>query len=48
MKKDTTEEKQKLETDYRNNKEVQNLIHQNTEVKEQIAELESRHRRNNF
>ena len=26
MRKDMTEEKQKLETDYRNNEEVQNLI----------------------
>ena len=38
-----TEEKQKLETDYRNNEKVQNLIKQNTEMKEQIAELEDRH-----
>ena len=29
-----TEEKQKLETDYRNNEKVQNLIKQNTEMKE--------------
>ena len=39
-----TEEKQKLETDNMNNEEVQNLIQQNTEMKEQIAELEERHR----
>ena len=38
-----TEEKQKLETDYRNNEEVQNLIQQNAEMKEQTAELEDRH-----
>ena len=37
MKKDTTEDKQKLETNYRNNKEVQNLIEQNTEIMEQIS-----------
>ena len=43
MKKDMTEEKQKLETDNRNNKEIQKLIQQNTEMKEQIAELEDRH-----
>ena len=29
-----TEEKQKLETDNRNNEEIQNLIQQNTEMKE--------------
>ena len=38
MKKDMTEEKQKLETDNRSNEEVQKLITQNTEVKEQIPE----------
>ena len=43
MKKDMTEEKQKLETDNRNNKEIQKLIQQNTEMKEQIAKLEDRH-----
>ena len=48
MKKDMTEDKQKLETDNRNNEEVQKLIQQNTEMKEQIAELEDRHRRNNL
>ena len=48
MKKDMTEEKQKLESDYRNNEEVQNLIQQNTEMKEQNAELEDRHWRNNL
>ena len=37
MKKDTTEDKQKLETNYRNNEGVQNLIQQNTEIKEQIS-----------
>ena len=47
IKKDMTEEKQKLETDNRNN-EVQKLIKQKTETKEQIAELEGRHRRNNL
>ena len=47
MKKDMTEEKQKLETNNRNNEEVQKLIQQNTEKKDQIAELEDRHRRNN-
>ena len=48
MKKDMTEEKQKLETNNRNNEEVQELIQQNTEIKEQIAQLEDRHRRNNL
>ena len=43
-----TEEKQKLETDSRNNKEVQNLIKQNTEMKEQIEALKDKHRRNNL
>ena len=47
IKKDMTEEKQKLETDNRNNEEVQKLIQQNTEMKKQIAELEDRRRRNN-
>ena len=42
IKKDMTEEKQKLETDNRNN-EVQKLIEQNTEMKEQFKELEDRH-----
>ena len=35
--KDMTEEKQKLETNYRSNKEIQNLIQQITEMKEQTA-----------
>ena len=48
MKKDMTEEKQKLETENRNNEEVQKWIQQNTEMKEQIAELQDRHRRNNL
>ena len=43
MKKDIMEEKQKLETDNKNNKVVQNLIQQNTDMKEQIAELKDRH-----
>ena len=34
MKNNMTEEKQKLETDNMNNEEVQNLIQQNTEMKE--------------
>ena len=34
MKKDMTEEKQKLETDYKNKEIVQNLIQQNTDTKE--------------
>ena len=34
MKKDMMEEKQKLETDYNNNDVVQNLIQQNTDMKE--------------
>ena len=38
MKKDMTEDKQKLETDNRNNEEVQKLIQQNIEMKDQIAE----------
>ena len=48
MKKDMTEEKQKLETDYKNNEVVQNLIQQNTDMKEQIAELEDKQQRNNL
>ena len=48
MKKDMTEEKQKLETDNRNNKEDQKLVQQNTEMKEQVTELEDKHRRNNL
>ena len=48
MKRDMTEEKQKLETDNRSNEEVQKLIQQNTQMKEQIAEYEDRHRRNNL
>ena len=43
-----TEEKQKLEADNRNNEEIQKLIKQNIEMKEQIAELEDIHRRNNL
>ena len=35
------EEKQKLETDNRNNKEIQNLIQENNKMEEQIAELET-------
>ena len=42
-----TEEKQKLETDNRNNEESQKLMKQNTKIKKQIAKLENRHRRNN-
>ena len=34
------EEKQKLDTGYKNNEVVQNLIQQNTNMEEQIAELE--------
>ena len=41
MKKDVVEEKQKLETDNRNNKEIQNLIQENNKMEEQIAELET-------
>ena len=37
IKKDMTEEKQKLETNYKNNEVVENLIQQNTDMKEQIA-----------
>ena len=48
MKRDMTEETQKLETDYKNNEVVQNLIQQNTDMKEQIAELEDRLGRNNL
>ena len=48
MKKDKTEEKQKLETDSRNNEEVQNLIQQNSEMKEQISELEDRRQRSSL
>ena len=47
-KKNMTEEKQKLETDYRNNEKVENLIQQNTKMKEQISELEDRHQINNL
>ena len=39
MKKDRTEEKQKLETDNRNNEEVQKLIQQNTKMKEEIFRI---------
>ena len=38
MKKDMMEEKQKLDTDYKNSEVVQNLIQQNNDMKEQIAE----------
>ena len=48
MKKDMMEEKQKLETDYKNNEVVKNLIQESTDMKDQIAELEDRHRRNNL
>ena len=48
MKKEITEEKQKLETDNRNNEEVQGLIQQNIKMEEQVAELKDRHRRNNL
>ena len=47
-KKDMTEETQNLETDNKNNEEVQKLIQKNTEMKEQIPELEDRHQRNNL
>ena len=40
LKKDMMEEKQKLDTGYKNNEVVQNLIQQNTNMEEQIAELE--------
>ena len=40
--------KQKLETNYRNNEEVQNLIKPNTEMKDQISELEDIQQRNNL
>ena len=43
-----SEEKQKLETDCRNNKEVENFILQYIKMKEQAAELEDIHRRNNL
>ena len=42
IKKDMKEAKQKLETYNRNGEEVQNLIQQNTEMKEQIIELQHR------
>ena len=48
MKNDMMKEKQKLETDYKNNEVAQNLIQQNTDMKQQIAELEDRYRRNNL
>ena len=48
MKKDMMEEKEKLKSNYRNSKKMQNLIQQNTEINEQIPELEDRHRRNNL
>ena len=48
IKKDMKEEKQKLETYNRNGEEVQNLTQQNTEMKEQIIELQHRHRINNL
>ena len=40
IKKDMTEEKQKLKIHSMNNNEVQNFIQKNTEIKEQIADLE--------
>ena len=48
LKKDMMEEKQKLEIGYKNNEVVQNLIQQNTNMMEQIAELEERYRKNNL
>ena len=48
IKKYMKEEKQKLETGYRNKEEVQNLIQKNPVMKKQIAELQDRHRRNNL
>ena len=48
MKKDKTEENKKLENDSRNNEEVQNLIQQISEMKEQIPELEDRHLRSSL
>ena len=48
MKKDKTEENKKLETESRNNEEVQNLIQQISEMKEQIPELEDRHLRSSL
>ena len=48
IKKDMKEAKQKLETYNRNGEEDQNLIQQNTEMKEQIIELQHRHRINNL
>ena len=48
MKKDMTEKKQKLETDNRNNRNVRKIIQQNTKMKDQIAELQDRHRQNNL
>ena len=44
MTKYMTEEKQKLETHYRNNKKMHYLIQQNTEMKKQIAELEDKYK----
>ena len=48
METDMLEDKQKLETDYKNNEVVQNIIQQNIDMKEQIPELEDRHQRNNL
>lgn len=48
MKKDMKEEKGMLQADWKNNTEVEKLVQQNTEIKELIALLENRLRRNNL
>ena len=37
-KKDTKEEKEKLEADFKINKEIRTLVQQNTEMKKQVAD----------
>ena len=47
-KKNRKEKKEKPEADFRSNHEVQKVVQQNTEMTEQITELEKRHRRINL
>ena len=47
-KKNKKENKEKPEAEIRSNDEVQKVVQQNTEMKEQVTELEKRHRRINL
>lgn len=47
-KKNIKEKKEKPEADFRSNDEVQKVVQQNTEMTEQVTELEKRHRRINL